>query len=304
MGVAKFIGPFPAEVRLPSGGTLSAVPNTNYTLVNSDIEALLASEPTWWSNEEGLEPSVPSPSPAITPVAGLATENWKASILYPPEVIVQEGGMLYLSTKASLNENPLAHPASWTTIGPVAPSGAPGMLMPIMSLGSPRGRENTYLFAEKGFLARAIIPKTGKLKDLVVLNASAGKCELRAAIYDCGQAAAKTLTRLGQGVTKTQGEAGKFQSLGSLGEPVLTAGQHVMLGVGIKMLAGPNELYPTYAGPGEGLPSEYFPGRIAGFVNAVTSAVLSGLAWPATLDTEDGTIVHTEFAPHVIARIS
>ena len=89
------------------------------------------------------------------------------------------------------------------------------------------------------YFARAVVPQSGELADLSILNAAiSGGTEWKAAILDTGDTNAGEYTVLAESGIVLQAEENKWQSYGALGGVVLTAGQHVLIGVMPKIEAG------------------------------------------------------------------
>jgi hypothetical protein len=173
--------------------------------------------------------------------------------------------------------------------------GLPGLLMPVLSMGNPLGSSTLSLEALKARLVRCIVPRDGQLLDLVVFNRSEAKGNLRAAVFDTGQAAAETYTLLGQGATVKQGESFHYQSLGNLGSPALTAGQHIMLAL-VADTSG-TEVTGTFPGPASPLPTGYLPGAVLPSLDF--TAALGSIVFPGTLAASEPSGV----GAHMLARV-
>jgi molybdopterin-binding protein len=106
------------------------------------------------------------------------------------------------------------------------------VLMPILAGGAPVpiGAESSGT-VNRAFFMRAIVPKTGKLKDISIWNGGEAEGELRVAIFDTGDAAEGKYTLLKQSAAKKQEGTNAWQTMGSLEELELTAGKQILLAV-------------------------------------------------------------------------
>lgn len=297
MALVKYIGPSPA-VTVPSAGGQQVTKGSSIEVTSEEAASLLMSPTDWEAGDEAtkaLTPHFPAPVSMISGFAGI----FDLTTVYSSGVMVEEGGIMYLSVKASVGETPRLAFHVWQSLGPIAPSGLPGVMMPIVSLGSPLGgAQSTASFA--GLVmscSRMIVPKTGLLKDIAVYNYSTGKATVAVALYDTGQVTNGEYTKLGESAHVTQGEALQYQSFGDLGKPPLVAGQHVVAAV----LAdkGGIEFARTTNGPGGPLPAGYLPGSVPGDV--VFNHEVESMAFPAKLP---GPQEGPSYAVHVIASIA
>ncbi len=119
--------------------------------------------------------------------------------------------------------------ATWKTV----PTAYPNVLMSLAasSLPMPTGAAKAIGIAFRGVFQRAIVPVSGKLKDLSVFNGGTVAGETRLAIFDTGDAVAGKYTLLKQSAATVMAGAAAWQSFGALEEPSLTAGQHIMLAI-------------------------------------------------------------------------
>lgn len=129
---------------------------------------------------------------------------------------------------------------------------------------------------------RCVVPATGTVKDVSVLNASATG-EVRGAIYDTGEAAEGEYSLLAQSTAEAQGTASKWQSLGSFSELALHAGQQIMLGVmgseeGTKFWAS---IATASASGSRELPASYLAGSVKPKLVGIKK--FASLAFSATL---------------------
>lgn len=106
------------------------------------------------------------------------------------------------------------------------------IMMPILSAGCmAHGTATSKPGALKAIFSRCIVPQSGKVKDISVLNANTIAGETRVAIFDTGDAKAAEYTLLAQSAAKVQAGEFKWQGMGTLGELELKAGQHVLVAV-------------------------------------------------------------------------
>lgn len=297
--LTKYIGGY-AEIDVPSAE--QTVKKGNSIEVSEAIAAALLMDPVNWEagNAETLE-IVPKYPTAISLINGYGGP-WDKTTVYSSGVVTEEGGNHYLSLKASVAETPSRAPTYWQQLAPTVATGVPGIMVPMMSLGSVCGREGAYQPpALKILFSRMIVPKTGKLADLSIYNLTKNAGIIRVGLYDCGQAANKVFTQIGSpSATAEQGGATKYQSFGSLGAPSLIAGQHLVFGLAHTGTMG---FGATFTGPLEGLPESYLPGRVPGYTAMkYLTALTEALTFPATI--AEASMAPEDLGVHCIARIT
>lgn len=112
----------------------------------------------------------------------------------------------------------------------VAPS-LDGVIVPIVGGGSPLP---TTLFAPgtafKSFMSRAIVPKTGLIKDLSIYNGTTVAGSFRLAIYDVGEASSAKYSILWEGAETAMSGESKWQT-GGAPELAVNFNQQIMLAV-------------------------------------------------------------------------
>lgn len=117
---------------------------------------------------------------------------------------------------------------SWKTV----PGATPNVLMPILAQGSPYPATTKLIgTAFKAWFMRAIVPVSGKLKEVSVFNGATVAGNTRVAIFDTGDAVAGKYTLLKQSASTPMSGASVWQTMGALEEPTLTAEQHVLLAI-------------------------------------------------------------------------
>lgn len=112
---------------------------------------------------------------------------------------------------------------------PASPLAGQGLMMPLLAGGAPVSSNESKGGALVAVFSRAIVPITGKIKDVSVLNGATIAGESNLAIFDTGDAKAGEYTLLAESGAKAHSGANKWQSMGTLGELTVTAGQHVLL---------------------------------------------------------------------------
>lgn len=270
MSVVRYIGE-DAEIYVPSV-TATVVKGATLETTEERAAVLLLDTSNWEAADEATAALQPQ-FPTVPIMRGAHAGEFDPARSYPSGVTTTDHGVNYYSRVASHGETPSLAPHVWRHLGPTTAGGVPGIMMPMLSLGSPFGLSGFAVEEPDRYLAyfsRAIIPKTGLLSSFYVANGGAvpGAKKHRVAVYDTGQAASGVYTRIAQSATVAQ-TLDLFQSMGNLGAPHLTAGQHVLLALAADR--GNNEegaqtYMGTYAANTVALPSALMGGRTEGKV--------------------------------------
>lgn len=163
----------------------------------------------------------------------------------------------------------------------------PNVLMPIMAQQSPAATASGIIATSfKAVFLRAVVPITGKLKDISVYNGVTVNGETRVAIYDTGDAVAGKYTLLKQSAATAMAGVNSWQSLGTLEELSLTAGQHILMAV---MNSGTTATYGVVNGALVGaqqLPASYLPAAGGASPKLIAAHTFGSLAFATITEAE------------------
>lgn len=159
-----------------------------------------------------------------------------------------------------------------------------GVLMPVVARGAPIPTSYTVPgTANKMSFVRAIVPSSGKIKDISIPNGEVVAGNVRVAVYDTGDASPGKYTLLWQSAVIAQAGAKGWQSMGAP-ELTVTPNQEVMLGVMQSSATASFGIATNNASsfPSK-LPASYMP--VAGGTEPKLAAIHTGssLEFPASL---------------------